>query len=584
MNRASLLVTLHSTHLLALSALVLAACGSCGTSSLPGAPPLTASIDAGLICPATSLPPSPSCGLDGGIAHNELPHNELPHNSLTAASLDTNQPLLDHLRTHALSPSLFASNPELLSEKYASDLMKYIASCALDPCDAVTIPPRANPTKPDALDEVRARFPDGFTGELGLCGKRYNTWASQAVPPPNNSGSTAATAGPTWASSVPSLACLERVSACVLARVNKVEKRVAISMRGAGLTTFPRVPVETTFRENHGIPIVSFQGCDKRCLWGDPLRRNCDWEPRFVGQCVAGPKAPPANGNTQPPPRQVTLSVGAGARLRVCRGIHGCDDPNAPFGAGEATNAPPRTYGGDLIGQSAGSIVFDCPDNGPIVRDPAGTKYRTGYYSVMIGSMTSGVRLPDGHDATLAASADNLPAEVSAHDAYHATEENVFTYREGGFYGTLFSMPTPAMLAAQLKKQKKVKKTPPCDGVAMLAGYQYACFSKMWSDGVAMANDRFCAGPKHGCFMNDPKSCDIASNDTDNTILGTAPTPPTLDREVYDSVRTPGAPRVWHHPYTIYLNHPCDLLPSLAECKGYLTPSEDGPPIGETDQ
>jgi len=501
-------------------------------------------------CPVSSLPPAPACDPDntarvrGARPLLDLPHNSLSPASLTVESLTANGPLLGRLQTTALGPGFSGGAGALhKNEPHGAELMTYIAACALDPCDAVAIPPRPS-SQPDRaqdrLDEVRATYPDGFHGELGLCGERYNL-------------ETAGSPETAWASAPPTAACLQRVSACVLARVNAVDKRVKISLRGDGMVLVPRVPVETTLRENHGTPIPSFKGCDEQCLWSSPLTRNCDWEPRYVGQCVRGRLA-----SDQPGSAHGTVTVrlkdapaGTRARIRVCPGIHGCDDRD-----GGPSLPPPAYSGAPLIAglelDDQGTVTFPCPRNGPVV-DPTGAPLPpeqigdgdlTGYYSVMIGALP-GETLPADLDV-------ELVDPATATDAYPADEPHVFTYREGAFYGGLFGEPPRVV---------------DCAESTMFAGDQYVCFSKMWSLGAAMAADRFCAGPDAPCFMNAPAGCDT-------TAAGQGVGVPTISSpvggEVYESCAGNG--QTWQQPYTTYLNHPCDLLDSVTACKGYLDP------------
>lgn len=491
-------------------------------------------------CPSSTLAPEPACDPSAPVPpRNDMPKNDMPKNGLSAASLMQNQALLLRLSTSKLAPTLF-SDPAwhpLLTQVHAADLVKYIASCALDPCDALAIP------NVPALATLRSRFPDGFTGELGLCGDRYGRWAEERGVP--HAGD------PPWQTSAPSPECLDRVSACVLARVNAVEASVVFSMRGDGMSFLDRVPTQTMYRENHGTPIVSFERCDALCLWGDPLRRNCDWQPRLIGQCVRGTmddeRAEAAGGARSAPPRRVKLALPptARGRIRVCSGIYGCDD-HAP-GAGPATPGVmsnghyvsfPPDYGGALITQGQDAVEFECPGNGPKVGND-----RTGYYAVMVAGPTAAAAIKPDADVKLV-SGGGLP------NAYPATEEAVFTFREGGFYGSLFSAPPVAS----------------CPDTAMLAGHQYACFSSIWSAGAAALADRLCAGPSGAdCFVNDPGPCDEPAP----TGVCDPSAPPPTSGPIYDVCD--GSALAWQRPYTSYLNHPCDLSTSQDACRAGLS-------------
>lgn len=502
---------------LLLMSLALSACSGPHGGGGPGSGSGSGSGSA--ICPASSLRAAspPVCPIGGPPQPSAaLPHNALPHNNLTASALAGNYQLLLEMTLKSLGRSLFSdtgvntpvSGPQktwadVIGHEHAPELMKYIVSCALDPCDVIEVPPGP------AFDEVRLTNPDGFRGELGLC---------------RNSSPTG-----DWTTSGATPECFEKVTACVLARVNQVGKRVMISMRGDGLTLKPQVQVETSFRENGGTPIASFQGCDKKCLWGHPIARNCDWEPRHVGLC----ENQMVSGVLQV--KNVTVAM-AGARIRICEGIHGCDDVSTPGAGAETTpQPPPGDYGGTMIGQALDTVTFPCPLNGPSTQ--AG---RAGYYSVMVASPTPGTPLPNSVD--VAANSGTYPA----------AEEQVFTFQEGAFYGNLFALPFPTASAV-------------CPGTEwVFPREQFVCTSSIWSPGMAKASGRFCAVPNSNCFVNEPLECDVGvSADCD------VEAPVVAGREVYESCKS--ANSTWQWPYTTYLNHPCDLYPSRDACKPFLT-------------
>jgi hypothetical protein len=521
-------------------------------------------------CPPSSLPPEQGCDgppnatpgtLTNGLTIDafDVPHNglavesiDVPHNGLAPTTLP-NRALLRELSLHPLARTMFSLDPglwrPLLAQPHATDLVEYVVSCALDAGQSVDIPPQWA-----ELDAVRHKLTCGFPGQLGLCGQTYKASpAGQAHP-----------SEPSWGAQPATEPCLERVSACVLARVNAVEARVPISMRGEATELRPRVSVQTQFRENHGTPIQSFQRCDRMCLWGDRLRRNCDWEPRFVGQCVRDPRA----GGASEPARKVQLKIASSARvrIRICKGIYGCDDTAPGVGAGAATPPVfangrlvefPTYYGGQMVDQAAaepgGTIAFDCPDDGPLVKDGAGGLLRTGYFSVMLGTPDPRVSLPATADVALVRGGTS-GEPFATHDAYPAAELEIFSYREGGFYGSLFS------------------ERPPPEPVP---NDKFACASAVWSYAAALAANRLCAGPMGavlpgGCFGHDPPGqCDVPSDaGSCHAAAGSQP-------EVYDGCR--GTPPAWEHPYTTYLNHPCDFFATDEECVAYVNDGKQIP-------
>lgn len=551
-----------------------------GTISPPSAPSKT--------CPRSSLPLPPECTNVPGstMPHNEMPHNEMPHNGLSAWAMANNSCLLRDLATTNLRADVLTANADLaklLAEPYAADIVKYIAACALDPCDEIKIPDLP------ALQVVRDRFGSSFRGELGLCGKLYNDWATSASP---------ASASTLWRDAAADAACLERVSSCILARTNAVGYRVPFSMRGDGMKMRQVVPVERQFREDGGTPIASFRRCDEQCLWGDPLARNCDWEPRHVGQCTAGKLVKLALVlDTKDDSNKTAVKP---TRVRICEGIYGCDSYERGAGAVTFPVADLPHYGGVKVKEQVvdpkSVIEFTCPHNGPRVGLVA-----TGYYSVMLGAPLGG----DVLDPML----DLKPAEtVVTPDAYPATEEAVFSYREGAFFGTLFGTPTtsvaiaappsspvaesptaPAPVSRTRQEQQPAQQAPAqespqhcpqeskpdqtCAPVS-LSGHQYACYSGIWSAGTAMLTHRLCAGVTamnpRGCFEHAPMPCD------DGTVRGQdgvcEPQPPVV-ADTCDGLSEANGrwqATAFSHPYTSYVNHPCDLWNDESACLSAL--------------
>jgi len=526
-------------------------------------------------CPPSSLPPEPMCPAPTeDVAHNDMPPNgltpgfladlqDMPPNGVPPGALNGRAPnlrLLQQLAANRLTQDLFtrtgpAAWQELLVGDHAPELIKYIVSCALDANERVDIP-----AWPE-LATMRRQLACGFPGEIGLCSQRYLRQSKK----PGASKETI------WSAEPATRGCQERVSACVLARVNALGARVPISLRGDGTALLDKVPVQTQFRENHGTPIRSFQRCDQMCLWGDPLRRNCDWERRHVGQCTRG---------ADDGPRKVRLEVGSSValRVRICTGIYGCDDTAPGLGAGSAT-APvlfqghlvefPAHYGGQMLHQGTANhtIEFDCTDNGPRV-EIGDRPFRTGYYSVMLGTLEPGVAVPDNAIIKLVRQPDDPVGPSDAeppHDSYPAPERKVFTFREGGFFGTIF--PGRELAAATTSSKR-----------APVPNEKFACASEIWDIQAAQEAARLCAGPMGsvlpgGCFGNAPGRCDVAG-DPQGCVTPADAGPP----QVYDACRSlPDAATsavtrapLWDYPYTTYLNHPCDLFTTDEECARFI--------------
>lgn len=388
------------------------------------------------------------------------------------------------------------------TDSCASKLMGYIVSCALD-ADAtasVELSPSGRP-------------PLAWAGQLGLCGsKATDHWPSQS--------------------------CLEAVSACVLARVNALDRRVAISLRGEPAIAVPplrdKVPLEKTLREKDGTALIASLNtpCCGKETPGDPTR-NCGWDRRHVGRCAPG--AP------------VILNTPGGAMVRVCKGIHGCDhslvDP-APY-AGLVTDVP----------STATTVSFTCPS------PPAPRRYY--YFGVMVAAADPAAALPGS-------SLDVTPAALppAAGYLYPAKEEEVFTYREGAFYGNIFKPPPPPA--------PRDGNGPPAEPPALF-GDQYACYSSLWTDGVAVLTGRMCARSSTAglCFDNYPYPC------LNPPVTPPSPLPNSCVTETGGAKGsyldctgfmgagpkpTPTPTPMWPRGLTVHLNDPCDLS-SAQGCK-----------------
>jgi hypothetical protein len=139
---------------------------------------------------------------------------------------------------------------------------------------------------------------------------------------------------------------------------------------------------------------------------------------------------------------------------------------------------------------------------------------------------------------------------------YPATENEVFTFREGAFYGNLF---TPNELLVQCavgtngervcrpKTQTDRQRGLPYPRV-------YACYEDSLQ--VAYLNARICTDPSAGCFVHDPKPC-----------VGAGPADPNSARctwlnhaGVYQDCRGPDPAADSYPAITTYLNEPCDLI------------------------
>ncbi|WP_437833096.1 hypothetical protein [Sorangium sp. So ce1153] len=442
----------------------------------------------------------------------------MPKNGIHPNVLQANQDLLERLKGSQLNGlklddvEPFSSQNSTL-EPLAVQLMDYIVYFALNEGQTVSV-------------DVGPKHYE-WNGHMGAC-------------------ASSGTAMGDWFNKLPTNACLEAVSASVLARVNALDKVVVLSMRGPGspLALHDKVPVETRYREKDGstgeaIEIESFSRCDGG---GGPASAtdNCGWSARYVGQCMAQKFGETEN-------RKVTLKLGpvqvspSPVFVRVCAGIHGCNDgayPEADFRKKYIEHIKSA-----MLKSPDYAVEFECPANGPMMdvsEADAVPEASYGYFSVMLPEKS--------------AAFDVVPV-ATEELTYPAPEVDVFRYREGAFYGNIFDS-TSASDAGSSKD--------------VLFDKQYACFSKYLTVGDANIADRLCALPWSGatenCFVNVPKPCaaDIpgtanscACNESDaNTGL------------VYASCVEGGSH--WEYPITSYLNHPCDLSRS-ADCSSLLT-------------
>ncbi|WP_104977009.1 hypothetical protein [Sorangium cellulosum] len=429
-----------------------------------------------------------------------MPRNNLTPAALSAGALWENRALLDVLSTSPLNDvslaRVLAAGP--LSPT-ATQLLRYIVSCALD----------ADPDRRVA----------GSSGELGLCGA--------ASPEPYGD----------WYEEAPSTACQEVVTACVLARVNARGKRVRLSVRSdedaAILPLLPVVPVEWEYRDPVAPRIKSLTThCADGVAVGHPAR-DCGWSRRFVGTCQPG--APVVL-----KPRASAGGGGSHFMVRACKGIYGCDHataPSPPWYAGLLADGVLSTDGRP---GTTGELSFTCPHPG--VPGPSS-------FAVIVAPPDPAGTLPAGADVTASGAAAQYPAPEVA----------VFRFREGAFYGNLFS---------------NVHSAPPVPG-AILSNRQYACYSNDWTRPMVHFTDRLCAGDA-ACFGNTPGPC------RDSGVVP-APTPlcesGTLPGQNYrDCAGVAGGTR-WEHVVTVFLNHPCDLASDPNHCDAAYAPFVP-PPAG----
>jgi hypothetical protein len=339
---------------------------------------------------------------------------------------------------------------------------------------------------------------------------------------------------PTWATAVPpaSSECRELVSACVLARVNRTGQRVVISFHGQAAPLsrlWQAVYVEDTRRDSTTVP--SMQSCQGTTV--HQSSDNCGWTGHFVGRCQPGTSV-----TVRPQPNAIRM-------IRACRGLYGCDAPS------DAGQPPPAPDAREYIGSTDGApLTFTCPNS------PLGP---SSYFSIM--TARAGAAVAEPRPPRSRSPHPQPPDGILVTGAeYPALEQDVFTYREGGFYGNLFDVPCLPPCSGALAP-------PACDPFGALSSGEYACYSDIWSYGVVRLQNRLCAGPTDQCsFGNAPYPCLCASpsvNPVPNATMAAQrrctcqSAPPESSYSGCPGAESP-APR--YNPITVFLNDPCDLV------------------------
>lgn len=505
-------MALGSPRLLAVSSLVLFALSGCGAELHEEATPTV-----------------------GTQASEIRIANALTTQALVLNAISTNADSNQLLGTSALEdlfhPTLGdAATRRRLHDPNAQRFMEYLVGCALmDGQDISYYDPR--PPSPG----VRT-----WHGQAGLC--------------------------PNWAHSPPAEDCLERVSACVLARNNAEGRRVELSMRGEhqfypaspNIYTLDAKTLPARHAPITGNAVASFEDCT---LGESGALRDCGWSPDGIGSCT--PSATVMVGAGGPlscagPSPTLGSSVNGPAVLRVCAGIAGCDHADG-HNLGEAT--------GKCTGTPAVPVVsFTCPAGG--------------YYSVMTAPASSTTL---GLLATVAA----YPGSVST---YGLSEQQVYAVREGAFYGNIF---LPDELGAEVEvvavgdggKQRYVVVG--ADVVVRGSIYRkmFSCYDPAWSAGAAYAANRVCALPTaySNCAARVTGAC------------FTSLKPPVAGKcAIQDGPLTPGdgdyegcrdhTEMLWTQSVTTYLHAPCDTVTKAQRaqsCGRAPVPADPLPPVEE---
>ncbi|MBU8895169.1 hypothetical protein KRR26_06110 [Corallococcus sp. M34] len=349
---------------------------------------------------------------------------------------------------------------------------------------------------------------------------------------------------PTWETQSPSTACLRRVSGCILARNNALGRRVELSMRGevASLTGggFPLEPVTAPaeYDPDTAQKLSSFSACATAT---QGVSRDCGWRGDAVGRCQPGATVSVgAGGAAACPGPALGASTGTRMVLRVCEGPVGCDENTNRF----IDESEGSCSGSDPV------VTFECPSNG--------------YFSVMTGPWDSGAA---GLTAVVASSA--APVQ------YGLSEAQVYSVREGAFYGNLFvpkALATKVEVVVHRQGDQVSYEVVGDDAVVPGAIYKqmFSCYDPSWVNGAAYSTHRVCALPASGancattvvgpCWGNSETSAGKCASQDGSMVVGDG------DFEQCRDINN----AVWKEPVTTFLHMPCDptsTSPGAELCK-----------------
>lgn len=426
---------------------------------------------------------------------NSLTTQALVFNAITTNPLASSQLISGGLQSLFAPLSGNAYLQRQLLDPDAQQVMSYLVSCALGPSSQIQW---EDPSSPGTLRT--------WEGQLGLC--------------------------PDWKHAAPSAQCKNRVSACLLARNNALGRRVELSLRGedAMRPALFSMDVVTPPVESDPItdaPVASFAACTAP---SSAPTRDCGWTGEGIGRCVPG--QPVRLGAGARAPDQCTTggvlgaASGAPMMLRVCADLAGCDHASARW----------LDQGQDACGTTQPSVTFTCPASGVFnVSSQAQNSALAGTVFLQVETGT--------------------PATTS----YPLSEADVFSVREGAYYGNIFD---PNSIGANVYVDKEGKIHGKQERIqGSVYRKMYSCQAAGWANTAAYAAHRICALPSSGsnCAAIHTGTCvdpAIPSYPTSRCALSDGPLVPG-DMDFEKCRDTTGV--AWNEPITVFLHDPCDL-------------------------
>ncbi|MBZ4414016.1 hypothetical protein OWM54_02170 [Myxococcus sp. MISCRS1] len=425
--------------------------------------------------------------------------NSLSTDALVLNALSTNALANRMLATQKLQDLFSASGGDAYIRKQLHDpdaqtFMSYLVSCALGPNQVLWYYNPRGPTPGANL----------WQGKAGLC--------------------------TSWLTSAPTPDCLNRVSACLLARNNAFGRRVELSIRGevsGNPSIFYLEPVSrpAEYDPTTATKLPSFEGCHE----GETgAQRDCGWTPDGIGSCLPGSQVwVGAGGAVSCPGPTLGASTGGRMALRVCSGVVGC---------GSASDT--------ALGESESS----CSGTGPVV---GFTCPAEGYFSVMTAPY-------DSNDSGVA----SVAADSSELAAYPLAEAEVFGVREGAFYGNIFdSKALATQVYVEEVRQGDITRYRVVGDDAVVDGAiykrMYSCYDPQWSNGAAYSSYRVCALPGTGanCASTVAGPCwGSATKGEGRCEIDDGPEVPG-DGD-YERCRDPFG-GLWREPVTTFLHDAC---------------------------